>query len=1078
MTRAATDASENVILQTPLSAEARALRPPGVCPRTRGVSTPPARAVGHRLNQARPSRLSRVDPQSPAHLQSGDFRPNFAAEQSTSEEDAGVSRDCLAEGGDFHEIQSPAGAPGADPCLTTADVSARATPPFPGEKKPQKSCSSLASAPATDAALLPLPEVLRAAGWNSCVFDSKHAHPARPALGRATAARAAARAEARAEAAARNRLQRTPENGGKTGNSTGKASLKSAGGAAKPPAARPVSLLAASPGASATSRQSLRPPSSAPGRSVLPSSRSKEAGEDEQEKSSLEGNGVAFGRVATERDRGPGRVSRHLEGERKRGPEEKRTPGKGGDGVKAKTRERLRGQRSSSGAAKGDTAEKADGVTDWRLEEIRPATEADVRAAKRHALAQDLQLLSRDCECGAGLSLWKFYENEIERDRRRIVELETLTKALERRLERATTVFRCTDTREAVAGLLKAATQEEVCSIMDKHCERTSGEGEEAFQERTTAEGEEMESEEEREMHDLFRRMDGDANSKPRREEAREEAASRSAGLPAAVVAETLRTRLAEEEEKTQADLSAVERIEAEAEETRAQTRKLKEEEHALCQAALDLSEEVQQLEEEVHLLRDATGGQSHTDNEFEQRKEALTRRREALCLHREETRATADSLTAKLRAAVEELRSFLENKRSHRDGDAPACLSEDATPQESNATFDLVDEQENLDAQLEAAKAEEQELDEAVKREEARLGHLRRELRRLEAKRDSCEMSEREEEREDGEGEEEREDEEGEGEQEREDRVKTLAARHEELLARDEELNLVRTWWLHYAVQQLEHQREQAEKARQRHISQLASLRSQLFALLRRKGLTLPDVVACVSSLFPPASPLSGSSFPPPSPVEAFSTASNAPTCELSSPDSGTFSGVTKTSQRPERRDTASQRDSQADLHPTPENDRSTDFCLPENPSSSSATSSSSSFASSPSSSSSLSSVFVALPEDPLVGLTTWIPQKTGVSSKARCGATRERQLHASKRCLRIPYAVYSASVTRGREAPTEESERDRNFRESAHWGQRRESVKREKEDGEVKAAEERGTTQGTKGREAEGRSDLTEQL
>ncbi|KYF43720.1 hypothetical protein TGARI_213920B [Toxoplasma gondii ARI] len=431
---------------------------------------------------------------------------------------------------------------------------------------------------------------------------------------------------------------------------------------------------------------------------------------------------------------------------------------------------------------------------------------------------------------------------------------------------------------------------------------------------------------------------------------------------------------------------------------------------------------------------------------------------------------STLQSLTAKLHAAVEELRSFLENKRSHRDCDAPACLSED-----------LVDEQENLDAQLEAAKAEEQQLDEALKREDARLGHLRRELRRLEAKRDSREMNGKEEESEDGEG----------GEEESEDRVKALAARHEELLARDEELNRLRTWWLRYAVQQLEHQREQADKARQRHNFQLASLRSQLFALLRRKGLTLADVVECLSSLFPPASPPSASSLPPPSPLEALSIPSNAPMRELSSPASRTFSGVTNTSQRPERRDTDSQGDSQADRQPTPKNDRSKDFSLPENSSSSSTSSSLSSTSSSLSStssspsswfspssfSSSLSSVLLAFPEDPLVGLATSIPQEKGVSSKARCGVRRERQLHASKRCLRIPYAVYSASVTRGREAQTEGSAGDRKFRESAHWEQRRESMKGAK-DGEANATEEEGIPQGSEGGEAEGRSELTKQL
>ncbi|RQX69685.1 hypothetical protein TGCAST_213920B [Toxoplasma gondii CAST] len=376
----------------------------------------------------------------------------------------------------------------------------------------------------------------------------------------------------------------------------------------------------------------------------------------------------------------------------------------------------------------------------------------------------------------------------------------------------------------------------------------------------------------------------------------------------------------------------------------------------------------------------------------------------------------------------------------------------------------DLVDEQENLDAQLEAAKAEEQQLDEALKREDARLGHLRRELRRLEAKRDSREMNGKEE--------------------ESEDRVKALAARHEELLARDEELNRLRTWWLRYAVQQLEHQREQADKARQRHNFQLASLRSQLFALLRRKGLTLADVVECLSSLFPPASPPSASSLPPPSPLEALSIPSNAPMRELSSPASRTFSGVTKTSQRPERRDTDSQGDSQADRQPTPKNDRSKDFSLPEKSSSSSTSSSLSSTSSSPSSwfspssfSSSLSSVLLAFPEDPLVGLATSIPQEKGVSSKARCGVRRERQLHASKRCLRIPYAVYSASVTRGREAQTEGSAGDRKFRESAHWEQRRESMKGAK-DGEANATEEEGIPQGSEGGEAEGRSELTKQL
>ncbi|KFG40258.1 hypothetical protein TGDOM2_213920B [Toxoplasma gondii GAB2-2007-GAL-DOM2] len=416
------------------------------------------------------------------------------------------------------------------------------------------------------------------------------------------------------------------------------------------------------------------------------------------------------------------------------------------------------------------------------------------------------------------------------------------------------------------------------------------------------------------------------------------------------------------------------------------------------------------------------------------------------------------------------------------------------------HAAEDLVDEQENLDAQLEAAKAEEQQLDEALKREDARLGHLRRELRRLEAKRDSREMNGKEEESEDGEG----------GEEESEDRVKALAARHEELLARDEELNRLRTWWLRYAVQQLEHQREQADKARQslsphlcadefwtrfavlqRHNFQLASLRSQLFALLRRKGLTLADVVECLSSLFPPASPPSASSLPPPSPLEALSPPSNAPMRELSSPASRTFSAVTKTSQRPERRDTDSQGDSQADRQPTPKNDRSKDFSLPEKSSSSSTSSSLSSTSSSLSStssspsswfspssfSSSLSSVLLAFPEDPLVGLATSIPQEKGVSSKARCGVRRERQLHASKRCLRIPYAVYSASVTRGREAQTEGSAGDRKFRESAHWEQRRESMKGAK-DGEANATEEEGIPQGSEGGEAEGRSELTKQL
>lgn len=81
-------------------------------------------------------------------------------------------------------------------------------------------------------------------------------------------------------------------------------------------------------------------------------------------------------------------------------------------------------------------------------------------------------MLVADCCCGAASEVFKFFKGEVERDRRRIEELQRLNEALEARLRESlpppASLLQCDGSRRAVKELLKANSPQDVIQSLQK----------------------------------------------------------------------------------------------------------------------------------------------------------------------------------------------------------------------------------------------------------------------------------------------------------------------------------------------------------------------------------------------------------------------------------------------------------------------------------------------------------------------------------------------------------------------------------------------------------------------------------
>ncbi|PFH34675.1 hypothetical protein BESB_067080 [Besnoitia besnoiti] len=614
-------------------------------------------------------------------------------------------------------------------------------------------------------------------------------------------------------------------------------------------------------------------------------------------------------------------------------------------------------------------------------EETRPVTEAEARSAKRQALAQDLRMLSQDCECGAGGELWTFFSDGVERETRKIAELEMLEKTLEDRLEHVASLLKCRYTRGVLARLLRVETREDLSRVLEprsiekaqsrsvEHTSRVFGKeqpanhaeteridtratstgsdedrrqtqpfpterltgspvyqpGARAASPRSTApsaalgEEEETVAQKEDDSAEPQSREESDGAEEERHEiaqlltaiqtrQALEGASGEAVHMEESPVSvetleQALAVRLEEEIAKANQDADTANALDSEIHAAEKETEELRNEHTRLLRDADCLSKEVCRLEEEVLRLRETAQAKLSLRRERSRKKKValLRRKRESLRHQRQEMQAAAESLKADLHAAVGELRTFIQTQtlffpRSSGPDMSASLSCSAAIPssvvKEENRLWQAAmehaqAEQEGLDQRLEELKAEERELDAAMTSEGRRLRALRRELKQLECG-DSPSTGAQTEKEDAAEAESDR-SKHGEGaapigRNDVADRAAALAARHQELLHRDEALGRLRAWWQNYAVHELEHEREQAEKARKRQSLKLSSLRTHLASLLRRKGISLPEFISALLAACPPPS-CASSPLPSPSLFAAGSTASLTPPLECLSP-------------------------------------------------------------------------------------------------------------------------------------------------------------------------------------------------
>ncbi|PHJ23521.1 hypothetical protein CSUI_002628 [Cystoisospora suis] len=531
---------------------------------------------------------------------------------------------------------------------------------------------------------------------------------------------------------------------------------------------------------------------------------------------------------------------------------------------------------------------------------VTPVTRADVQAAKRLAFEQDLQLLATDCRCGAASELFKFFKGEVERDRRRIEELQRHNEALESRLKEhlpLASLLECEDIRLAISKLLKAKCPEDVLQSMNQQkgsCESrkdvlvanvVTAKLPPAPRERIDHEG--RVSNEEDESQDTKSRADsskeiscekqqtaskGDIGSlksavfsrvveewNGRRRESSLMSSKHCPGMAGVAGVETSERQGAhffsakEIRETLESHLQRVLRERQEETEREARSLKMRakhatvgvtvlQRRDARLQAEIQaLQHQVKALEEQVQSLRIANAEKQASRARRAAQLREVQQLREELRQRRKATEKSAEALKNKLRAAVSDLRAVLEAKRRQSEEQEEEAKRIEARSQAMREEVNrLLEEEDRMREHHEELAKTDHHLDNAIEAEEKKIRDLEKEMRHLCKGNDEANTLKREETTD------------AEEDKHQRKRVQDLEMRYKELQQRDQALDRVRFWWQRYAAQQLEHERMQGQIALKLQASKLASLRSRLLASLRRKGypsLRLVDLASLFAS-------------------------------------------------------------------------------------------------------------------------------------------------------------------------------------------------------------------------------------